>query len=317
VDTLARHFPRIELGVGPTPVRELSGLGEGIWMKDESGYGELWGGNKVRKLEFTLADARRRGRRTLVTSGALGTNHGLATALYGRARGFDVALALVDQPVDDHVRGQLARLQATGARIHRTHDPIRTVAAAPFILARAARPYYVPVGGSSPVGCLGWVEAARELAEQVRAGALPEPTHIVVAIGSGGTAAGLLAGLPLAGLRTKVVGVAVYGKRTPSARRIVKLAHKTLRKLGVAGVEIGPPQVADFELRTEWLGAGYGHRTLEAEAATRLAGEREDLTLDPVYTSKAVAALLDLRASGTLGSGPVLYWHTYGARDPG
>jgi len=309
-----RHFPRLELGVAPTPVRELGGLGAGVWMKDESGYGDLWGGNKVRKLEFTLADARRRGRRTLVTSGALGTNHGLATALYGRAQGFDVVLALVDQPVDDHVRGQLRRLEATGARIHRTHGPARTIAAAPWILARARRPYYLPVGGSSAVGCLGWIEAARELAEQVRAGELPEPTHAVVAIGSGGTAAGLAAGLPSAGLATRVVGVAVYGKRTPSARRILRLARKTNALRGEPDSPLAP-----FELRTEWLGDGYGHRTEEAERATRLARDREALQLDPVYTSKTMAALLDLRAAGALGSGPVLYWHTYGARptDPG
>lgn len=312
MDEPARHFPRIELGVAPTPVRELAGLGEGVWMKDESGYGDLWGGNKVRKLEYTLADARKRGRRTLVTSGALGTNHGLATALYGRAQGFDVTLALVDQPVDDHVRAQLARIEATGARIHRTHSPARTIAAAPWILARARRPYYLPVGGSSPVGCLGWVRAAQELAAQVRAGDLPEPTHVVAALGSGGTVAGLMAGLPLAGLKSRVVGVAVYGKRQPSARRLTRLAGRTLSLLERSDATLAP-----LDLRTEWLGDGYGHRTAEAEAATARAREREHLELDPVYTSKTMAALLDLRAAGALGSGPVLYWHTYGPRPTG
>jgi D-cysteine desulfhydrase len=308
----AVHLPRLELGQRPTPVRALPGLHERLWVKDDGAFGTLWGGNKIRKLEWTLADAQRRGRRTLVTPGALGTNHGLATALYGRDQGFDVTLALVDQPLDDHVRAQLARIEATGARILRTHTAQRTVAAAPVILARARRPYYLPVGGSSPLGCVGYVDAAAELADQVAAGELPEPSHVVVAIGSGGTAAGLVAGLPLAGLRTRVIGVAVYGKRTPSARRIGRLARRTLARLGHRAAPLAP-----FRLRTEWLGDGYGHRTAEAEAATRLAREREGLELDPVYTSKTVAAVMDLLDRGELGSGPVLYWHTYGPRRNG
>ena len=305
----ALHFPRLHLGETPTPVRPAPGLGADVWIKDDGRFGTLGGGNKARKLEWTLADALQRHRRTLVTAGALGTNHGLAAALYGRAHGLDVSLALVDQPLDDHVRAQLARIEASGATVRRTHGPARTLAAGPAILARATRPYYLPVGGSSPRGCLGYVDAALELARQVEAGELPEPTHAVVAVGSGGTAAGLLAGLPLAGLRTAIVGIAVYGKRTPSARRIRRLARRTLSILDRKGAELAP-----LDLRSDWLGDGYGHRTPEAEAATRLAREREDLELDPVYTAKAVAALLDLRRDGALGSGPVLYWHTYGPR---
>ena len=308
----ALHFPRLELGETPTPVRPAPGLGADVWIKDDGRFGTLWGGNKARKLEWTLADALQRRRRTLVTAGALGTNHGLAAALYGRAHGLEVSLALVDQPLDDHVRAQLARIEASGATVRRTHGPARTLAAAPAILARATRPYYLPVGGSSPRGCLGYVDAALELGRQVEAGELPEPTHAVVAIGSGGTAAGLMAGLPLAGLRTAVVGIAVYGKRTPSARRIRRLARRTLSLLDRERAELAP-----LDLRTDWLGGGYGHRTPEAEAATRLARERAGLELDPVYTAKAVAALLDLRRDGALGSGPVLYWHTYGPRRNG
>ena len=115
-----------------------------------------------------------------------------------------------------------------------------------------------------------------------------------MAIGSGGTAAGLLAGLPLAGLRTEVVGIAVYGKRTPSARRIRRLARRTLSLLDRKRAELAP-----LELRSDWLGGGYGHRTPEAEAATRLAREREDLKLDPVYTPRPWP-----RCSTCAGTGP-------------
>jgi D-cysteine desulfhydrase len=308
----AQHFPRLELGERPTPVRSLPGLGDDLWVKDDGTFGTLWGGNKVRKLEWTLADALRRDRRTLVTVGALGTNHGLATALYGRAHGLDVSLALVDQPLDDHVRAQLGRIEATGATVRHTRGRRRTAAAAPWILARSRRPYLLPVGGSSPLGCLGYVDAALELARQVDAGELPAPAHVVVAVGSGGTAAGLLAGLPLAGLDARVHGIAVYGKRKPSAERIRRLARRTL-----ALVDAPDGPLAPFALHTDWLGDGYGHRTAEAEEATRLARERESLQLDPVYTSKAMAAVLELRDRGELAGGPVLYWHTYGPRRNG
>ena len=168
-------------------------------------FGTAWGGNKVRKLEWILPDAKRRGKRTILTFGALATNHGLATALYAREQGLRCAIALVDQPVDDHVRAQLERLRASGATLHFTHTKARTVAAAPWLLLRHRLPYVLPAGGSSPLGALGYVEGALELAEQVRDGALPEPTHVVCAAGSGGTAAGLLLGLRMAGLRTKVL----------------------------------------------------------------------------------------------------------------
>ena len=129
----------------------------------------------------------------------------------------------MDQPVDDHVRAQLERLRASGATLHFTHTKARTVAAAPWLLARHRLPYVLPAGGSSPVGALGYVEGALELAEQVREGVLPEPSHVVCAVGSGGTAAGLLLGLRIAGLRTKVLGVVVNDK--------LKLDHATLMKL--------------------------------------------------------------------------------------
>ncbi|MGW4284332.1 pyridoxal-phosphate dependent enzyme, partial [Nocardia sp. NPDC004750] len=212
---VADTLPFVRLGTAPTPVGRCDlGTTAQLWCKDESGYGDGgWGGNKVRKLEWLLPEARRRGARTILTVGGTGTNWGLATALYGRAQGIDTELALVDQPVDDHVRAQLRRLEKSGAALHFTHTKLRTILAAPWLYLRrvrgGARPYFLPAGGSSPVGALGYVEVACELAAQIAAGELPEPGHIVTAVGSGGTAAGLALGLRLAGLRTRVVGVVV------------------------------------------------------------------------------------------------------------
>ena len=320
---LRSALPHLALGAGPSPVRRLDALPErpgcDVWIKDDGAYGTLYGGNKVRKLEWILPDVKARGRRTIVTVGALATNHGLATALYARAHGLHCALALVDQPVDDHVRAQLARIERCGARVYKTHGRYRTYVAAPWILLRNSDlrrlrpPYFLTVGGSTPVGCVGFVEAAFELQAQVTAGALPEPSHVVVALGSGGTAAGLAAGLRLAGLRTRVVGIVVNDKTPVGADVVAKLARRTLALLAERGaalpaVTVGP---SDLDVETAWLGDGYGHRTAEAERTRAAAAAREGLALDPVYTGKAMAGLLALREQGRFGDGPVLFWQSH------
>jgi D-cysteine desulfhydrase len=314
---LAASLPHLELSQRPTTVRELSGLG--AWMKEDGRFGAGgWGGNKVRKLEWLLPEARRRGRRSILTFGGLGTNWGLATALYGREHGFATALALVDQPVDDHVRAQLARLEASGARIYRTHTKARTVAALPWLLARNARggrpPYLLPAGGSSPVGALGYVEAALEIAAQVGDGALPEPAHVVVPVGTGGTAAGLALGFQLVGLRSRVVGVVVNDQLRLDAAVITRLARRTAKLLEKRGAQLGPLRLEPgmLDLPRDQIGAGYGHRTEAAGAAAARAAE-EGLSLDPVYSAKAMAGLLELREQGRL-EGPVLFVHTDGPR---
>ena len=306
---LRETLPHVKLGEGPTPVRPLAGMDDGLWLKDDGAYGTAWGGNKVRKLEWILPDAKRRGRRTVLTFGALGTNHGLATALYAREQGLRCAIALVDQPVDDHVRAQLARLESSGATLHRTRTKARTVAAAPWLLARHRRPYVLPAGGSSPVGALGYVEAAFEIAAQVRDGELPEPSHVVVAVGSGGTAAGLTVGLRLAGLRTKVLGIVVNDTLKLDHGTLTHLARRSARLLRRRGAEVADPDPGDLTVVRDWLGPGYGHPTPESSRAIELAREKEGLELDPVYTAKAMAGALEVEERG-----PLLYLHTHGPR---
>jgi D-cysteine desulfhydrase len=314
---LAGTLPHLALSERPTPVRELAGLG--IWVKEDGAFGSGgWGGNKVRKLEWLIPDARRRGRRSILTFGGLGTNWGLATALYAREYGLETALALVDQPIDDHVSAQLARLEASGARIYRTRTKSRTVAMLPWLLARNSRgghpPYLLPAGGSSPVGALGYVEAALEIASQVEAGSLPEPAHVVVPVGTGGTAAGLALGFQLAGLRTRVAGVVVNDQLRLDAPVFARLARRTAKLLERRGATLGRLRLEPdmLDLTRDQIGAGYGHRT---EAGTRAAARaaEDGLSLDPVYTAKAMAGLLALRAQGQL-DGPVLFVHTDGPR---
>ncbi len=281
----------------------------------------MWGGNKARKLEWILPDVRRKRRRTIFTVGALATNHGLATALYAREQGLRTVLALVDQPLDEHVERQLARIERSGAHVYKTHGTFRTVAALPRIYAghtdwRTFRPpYFLTVGGSSAVGALGYVDAALELAAQVERGELPVPTHVVVALGSGGTAAGLVLGLALAGLPTQVVAIQVNDRMPLSPRRLARLAGRARRLLERRGAQLPAITITPADMRVEkrWLGRGYGHRTSEADRALDLARREEGLALEPVYTGKAMAALLALRERGELGDGPVLYWHTHDA----
>lgn len=324
---LQARFPalslgHVTLGTSPTPVTRLPGLGVGpldevgVWVKDESRYGDgRWGGNKVRKLEWIIPEAQRRGVRTLFTVGGIGTHWGLACALYGREHGLETVLGLVDQPVDDHVRAQLARLEASGARLHRFATAGRLRWAAPWLMLRHARrgrlPWYLPAGGSNPYGALGYVETALELAAQVEQGELPEPATVVVPVGSGGTAAGLALGLRIAGLRSRVLGVVVNDAFPLDAPVLAGLAGRTadlLARHGASGLPAITP--SDLDARFEWLGATYGDPT---PASVRMveAAQAAGIELEPVYTGKALAAIHDLAADVPR---PVLWLNTHGPR---
>jgi D-cysteine desulfhydrase len=314
----AADLPHVRLGTGPTPVRRLEGIADDVdlWIKDEGAFGDgAWGGNKVRKLEWIIPEAHRRGRGTLLTVGGIGTHWGLAAALYGREHRLRTVLGLVDQPEDDHVREQLRRLAASGAILHRYRSVGRLRMAAPWLMARHATrgrlPYFLPAGGSSPVGSLGYVETSLEIAEQVRSGAMPEPGTIVTAVGSGGTAAGLTLGLRMAGLRTRVLGIVVNDSFRLDAVTVSRLANQAVELMRSRGadvaVEIGPD---DLVATDAWLGETYGAMTPEGAAALAAATE-EGLALEPVYTAKALAAI---RGLGPTLAGPVLFLQTHGPR---
>ncbi|WP_235618854.1 1-aminocyclopropane-1-carboxylate deaminase/D-cysteine desulfhydrase [Embleya scabrispora] len=326
-DPDAPFFRHLPLGERPTPVGRLTGLADGaaeVWIKDESGFGDLWGGNKVRKLEWVIAEALARRSPTVLTFGALGTDHGLATARFARAHGLGVALALADQPLDEHARLRSEQLEACGATIHRTRTKGRTRLSAPWLILRHGRfvggrfrpAYVLPPGGSSPVGMLGYVECGLEIAAQVGAGELPEPSHVVLPVGSGGTAAGLALGLRLAGLRTRVTGVVVNDQLRADSERIARMANKTARLLRkrTGDFRVAGPRPEDVTTTRDWLGTGYGHPTPEAERVIRDSRTIGGPELEPVYTAKALAALRDMNARGDLGDGAVLYLHTHGPR---
>jgi D-cysteine desulfhydrase len=294
--------PRVRFCDLPTPVRQLPAISDRLWVKDDSRTASPWGGNKPRKLEFVIGEAIARGKRAILTFAALGTNHGLATAIYAREHGLACILCLVDQPIDEHVRAQLRRIEASGATVYRTGTLRRIMLRLPWILARHHMPYVLPAGGSSATGALGFVAAARELSEQVRRGELPESAEVWCALGTGGTAAGLLVGLRLEGLRTRVRAVHVNDQLKLDEETILSLAHKSARRLGA------DRHLAGVDVVHGYLGAGYGHATPEVARAVEIARDAEQLKLDPVYTGKTMAALLDRLPAA---DGPILYWHTY------
>jgi len=317
------HLARRALVQVPTPVSTLPlerCHGGALFVKHDERSSPRYGGNKPRKLEFVIGRALERGARRLVTTGGLGTNHGLATTILGREAGLATTLVLAHQPVTDAVRRSLLLQVSYGAEQVYGGSVAGCAAQVLRVLARAAargeRPYLVPTGGSSARGDLGFVSAGYELAEQVRSGVLPEPRDIFLPVGSGGTMAGLVLGLALAGLRTRVTGVLVTDILPPTPRRLLGAARRSFRLLQRADPATHAPALGrdDFRLTREALGPGYGATTPAAEAALRCAAER-GLALETTYTAKCFAALLERARAGALADGPVLFWNTFNAVD--
>ena len=194
-------------------------LGGEVWIKRDDKMSPTYGGNKPRKLEFLLGEALDRNYKTLITGGGIGTNHGLATAIFGRQLGFHVILGLFKQPVTAHVRRSLLLYHAYGAEMVFV-DSLPRALWRYYIADRVRRrdAYFVAPGGSSAAGVLGFVDAGLELAMQVERKEMPFPKAIYLPVGSCGTLAGLMLGLRLAGLKTRVVGVQVAVPEFPGYR---------------------------------------------------------------------------------------------------
>ncbi len=281
------------LGDFPTPVEPLS---DGLWVKREDLASGRYGGNKVRKLEWLLPAARGR---SILTIGAAGSHHLVACGVHGARHGIKTHAVRIPQPETQHVLLQKARIDRL---CHRVWDADGEVGAA-WAAGRAWRsaraedgvaPLVMWAGGSTPLGTLGHVDTGLELALQVASGALPEPEAVFVAMGSGGTAAGLLVGLGLAGLRTRVVGVRVAQWPWSSRAVVLWLARAAARLLGSAG--------ADVAVRPERLvvdhsayGGGYGVATDEGLAVMDTTWA---FPVEPTYTAKALACTQRWLAEG-------------------
>jgi D-cysteine desulfhydrase len=299
--------PSLYLGNYPTAVehiRALSTRRSELWVKRDDRTNAQYGGNKVRKLERTLAEAQAIGTKRIVTAGAAGSHHVFATAYFGKRAGIEVEAVLVPQRATSHVLEVLRADVAQGL----VAFPVSSWSAAPFALLRriASGATFLPVGGSSVTGSMGYLDAARELATQVRTGEVPEPDVCVVALGSGGTAAGLAAGFEAEGLKTRVVGVCVSQPASLIQLATFALARACARRAGVSATLGQLRRRLVFDGR--FLGDGYGEPTADGEDAIAAAEGAAGLVLDPTYTAKAFAgALWQVRAAR---ASRVLYWHT-------
>ncbi|MCB9676093.1 MAG: pyridoxal-phosphate dependent enzyme [Alphaproteobacteria bacterium] len=279
----------------PLAFREAEVDGVRLHVLDESGAGALYGGNKVRKLERILADARDRGHRDLITLGAIGSHHVIATALYARELGMRTHALLVAQPDTPHVRANAGRIAALCASYtavpSRAELPVRGPEAWARIVAETGTtPYRIPAGGSSSLGTLGWVDVGQQLRAWCTARGID---CVVVAAGSGGTAAGLAAGLRGSGV--EVVGVRVAPRVLINRARLGALAGGALPTIDGS-----------------WYCGGYGRYDARVERVVQ-ASRDAGLVTETTYTGKSLGAALERARAGPR----VLYVHTLSGVEPG
>lgn len=319
---LVRKLPQLELGNFPTAVHPLQRLGiENFWIKRDDQSSPDYGGNKIRKLEIILAAACQKKIRHLVTAGGIGTNHGLATAIFCDQLGIKCTLLLYYQPVTESVQQSLLLLGRYKARLIYRKTLWRTMVNY-FGIYRLKCPcaYFVYPGGSSTIGNIGYVNAAFELKNQIDQGILPEPAIIFCPLSSGGTLAGLALGVQLAGLNTRVLGVRVMPShlgpfQACTPQTVEKQIQQTYGYLKKRCRDLPDISIRVPGILTNYLGNGYGAPTRAGSKAYNLMQEKEGITLDPTYTAKTFAAVLDYCRNHQVDRGPVLYWHTYNSVD--
>jgi D-cysteine desulfhydrase len=322
---VAGQLPRTQLATLPTPLlvapRLSEALGIEVWVKRDDMTGLLLGGNKARKLEFLCGEALARGADTLVTGGGAGSNHVQLTAAAAARLGLGcTAVCYGTAPGVDPLGLRLAR--RLGADVVFTGSPERASVdtrldeVAAKLTANGRVPYVIPRGGASPVGAVGYAVAAVEIAGQLAAAGVARAT-VLLSTGSCGTQAGLVAGAGLHAARSpgdapfpvplEIIGVPVSRPPEECVERIAGLATGCADRLGSERIFTG----ADVHLLGGYLGPGYGKASAAGDAAASLAARTEGLVLDPVFTAKAMAALIAEARRGGL-TGPVVFLHTGG-----
>ncbi len=314
------EIDRVHLCHGPTPLESMprlsKALGCNVFVKRDDCTGLAGGGNKTRKLEYLLADANSKGADTLITIGGIQSNHARQTAAAAAKFGFECHLVLEDvsgTPKKDYYHnGNILLDQLCGAHIHQIADNEDSTVFAEQLKSQLSsqgkKPYLIPVGGSNEVGSLGYVRCAKEIVAQIKAQALTFD-HIVLATGSAGTQAGLLAGLIVENIDIPVLGICV-SRDTQAQKDIVHdLLEKTLNYINLS------VSLAKNRVFTDgsYYGKGYGITTEATIDAVKQCAQLEGLLLDPVYTGKGMAGLIDLAKQGKLGQN-ILFLHTGGSQ---
>ena len=318
---LAR-FPRVRLAHLPTPLEHLPNLsralgGPEIWIKRDDCTGMSSGGNKTRKLEYLLAEAQAEGADIILTQGATQSNHARQTAACAAKLGMACHLLLEDRTLktaEEYTQGGnvfLDHLHGATVERHPANPDMNgeMLKVAERLKAAGRKPYAIPGGGSNPTGALGYVNAAIELVTQANDAGL-RIDHVVHATGSAGTQAGLVVGL--AGIRSGVplLGIGVRAPRERQEENVYRLALATCEKIGVPGAV----QREDVVANCDYVGSGYGFSTAGSLEAISMLARLEGILLDPVYSGKGMAGLIDLCRRGFFQKGQnIVFVHTGGS----
>src|SRR5437016_5273940 len=312
---LTDRLPRVRLGHLPTPLHELPRLskalgGPRLWVKRDDQTGLAIGGNKTRKLEFTVAEALRRGADTLVTLGAVQSNHARQTAAAAAACGLRCVIVLRGQaPLV--ANGNLLLDQLLGARIVFSGDRALEQVGEEIAAAETAaghRPYLIPVGASDEVGAAGFVAALEELKGQLDQLRL-RVDRVVFASSSFGTQAGLCVGAKALGFAAQLAGISVDSTRAELQTAVAGIAARLAPRIGLE-TSVAPGEVIAYD---RYLGGGYAVLGEPEREAIQLTARQEGILLDPVYTGRAMAGLIDLVRRGEFGADEtIVFWHTGG-----
>jgi L-cysteate sulfo-lyase len=313
---LTDALPRVRLGYFPTPLDELPRLsralgGPRLLVKRDDQTGLATGGNKTRKLEFSVGEALRRGADTLVTMGGVQSNHVRQTAAAAAIHGLRCVVVLRGSS-PSQVTGNLLLDHLLGAQVVFSGERTREEVASSIVAEQQAagrRPYLIPVGASDEFGAPGFVAAMEELDAQLKERSL-HVDRIVLASSSYGTQAGLCVGAKALGSTVQIAAIAIDSRRDELQAGVADLASRTARRLGIEA-SVSPSEVVAYD---GYLGGGYAVMGEPEREAIQLAARSEGLLLDPVYTGRAMAGLIDLVRKGELGKREtILFWHTGGS----
>lgn len=313
---LTDRLPRVRLGFLPTPLEELPHLtralgGPRLFIKRDDQTGLAGGGNKTRKLEFAVAEALNQGADTLVTVGGVQSNHCRQTAAAAARCGLRCVVFLRGHP-PAAANGNLLLDYLLGARVVFSGDRTRESVAEDVIKEQQTaghRPYFIPVGASNETGALGFVAALEELDGQLKEQKL-QVDRVVFGSSSFGTQAGLCVGAKAVGFKGQIAAVAIDSSHAELQEGVAAIADATARRLGLP-LPCRPEEVVGFD---GYLGAGYAIMGEPEKEAISLVARTEGILLDPVYTGRAMAGLIDLVRKGEFTkSETIVFWHTGGS----
>ena len=314
-----KDLPRQSLGFFPTPLIALTRLskalgGPQIYMKRDDQTGLALGGNKTRKLEYIMGDALAQGADTVITAGAIQSNHCRQTAGAAARLGLECHLVLGGSE-PEQVQGNLLLDKIFGCHIHWAGDNRKgedIPALVKQLKADGKKPYVIPYGGSNELGAIAFVEAFKELESQ-RLSMDISLTHIIFASSSGATQAGMMLGNKILGTGYQIIGINIDKGEMDNVsfdQHIVTLANSTAKRLDVAC----PILASDLILNDDYIGQGYAVIGALENEAIALTAQTEGILLDPVYTGRAMGGMIDMiRTNRIKSTDSVLFWHTGGA----